>query len=172
MLGAGSRPVEVAAQTARLAGVQAELRQLDDLQARLTIVCPAGGIVTTPRLREKIGHYVGASDLICVVEEPERLEVEVALPEEKASRVAPGQVVALKPRALAFETHTAVVDRVTTTVGRGDAENSITVYCRLEASTDLRPGMTGHARVYTGRALIRRHSLEQVRRTLRAELWR
>ena len=171
LLGAGSRPDEIAAQHARVAGFKEEVRRLEDLQGSLTIACPVGGIVTTPRLREKIGQYVREGDPICVVEEPERLDVEAVFAEEKAARVAPGQSVSLKPRAVALETYPAVVDRVAPVAGRGDAQGSLTIYCRMEARIDLRPGMTGHAKVYTGRRSVGGIILDQTRRTLRAEFW-
>jgi hypothetical protein len=93
------------------------------------------------------------------------------LPPNGSARVAPGQSVSLKPRALALETRAAVVDRVAPAAGRGDAQSSLTVYCRLEARADLRPGMTGHAKVYTGRRSVGGILLDHTRRTLHAELW-
>jgi multidrug efflux pump subunit AcrA (membrane-fusion protein) len=170
-LRSGSRPGEVAAQSARLAGIKEEVRQLEDLQGRLTVTCPAGGVVSTPRLREKVGQYVREGDPICVVEEPDRLEVEVALAEEKVARVAPGQAVSLKARSLPFGTHAVTVDPVAIAAARGDPQSTLTVYCLLESRSGLRPGLTGHARVYTDRRSVGGILFDQMARTLRSELW-
>ena len=66
------------------------------MQSRLVVHSPVPGVVTTPRLKEKIGQYVREGDLICLVEEPGALEAEVAVPEQDVARVRVGQPVGLK----------------------------------------------------------------------------
>ena len=71
------------------------------------------------------------------------------------ARVRVGQDVELKARAMPFETFVTKVDRIAPAADRGELQSSVTVYCRLDSpSADLRPEMTGHARVYTGRRPI------------------
>jgi hypothetical protein len=94
-------------------------------------------------------------------------------------------VVYLKARALPFETFTGTVERVapgaaaevtgppgTAPAPSGSTPNTITVYVRLDgAYPDLRPGMTGHARVQCGRSSTARVLGEKVLRFIRTEFW-
>jgi multidrug efflux pump subunit AcrA (membrane-fusion protein) len=129
-------------------------------------------LVTTPRLREKVGQYVREGDLICVVEEPAGLEVEITLAEQDVERVRPGQTVALRARALPLETLPARVDRIAPAAGHGDVQSTVAVYCRLDDSPPgLRPGMTGYGRVHTGPRPVGGVLLDRALRWLRTECW-
>src|SRR5262249_9492571 len=120
VLEAGPRAEEVEAEQARLARLQEEARYLEQLQDRLPVHNPVPGLVTRPRLKDKVGQYVREGDLICVVEEAVALEVEITLAEQDVERVRPGQAVALRARALPLETLPARVDRVAPAAGRGE----------------------------------------------------
>jgi multidrug efflux pump subunit AcrA (membrane-fusion protein) len=129
-------------------------------------------VITTARLKEKVGQYLREGDLICLVEEPAGLEAEVSLAEQDVARVRAGQEVKLKARALPFEAFLTRVDRVAPVAGRGDGQGSVTVYCRLAgAPAELLPDMTGHARVYTGRRPVGAILLDRVLRLVRTEFW-
>jgi multidrug resistance efflux pump len=172
LLEAGTRPEEIEAERARLARLQDEARYLEGVQARLSIHSPVGGLITTPHLAEKIGQFVREGELICVVEDSARLEAEIALSEEDVARVEYGQPVELKVRALPFDRFTARVDRIAPAAARNEAHSTVTLTCRLEhAAAELRPGMTGHARVFTGRHCVGRVLLERGMRFLRTEFW-
>src|SRR5262249_2862334 len=67
LLEAGPRAEEVEAQRARLARLQEEARYLEQLRDKLSVYSPVPGLVTTPRLTEKVGQFVREGDLICVV---------------------------------------------------------------------------------------------------------
>jgi multidrug efflux pump subunit AcrA (membrane-fusion protein) len=172
LLEAGSRLEEIDAARARQARLVEEERYLEGLRKKLTVASPAGGLVTTPHLREKVGQYLREGDLICVIEETEYLEAEVALDQQEVSRVHPGQVVAFKARALPFEKLPGRVVRLASAANNGDGQSTVTVYCRLEGtSAALRSGMTGHARIYTGPRSVGRFLLFRVLRYLRTEFW-
>ncbi|HEY1378793.1 MAG TPA: efflux RND transporter periplasmic adaptor subunit, partial [Gemmataceae bacterium] len=172
LLEAGPRAEEVEAERARLARLQEEAGYLEQLRDRLAVHSPVPGLVTTPRLKEKVGQYVREGELICLVEEPECLEVEIAIPEEDVGRVRPGQAAALRVRTLPFETLTARVDRIAPAAGRGDAQSTVTVYCRLgDCRPGLRPGMTGYGRVCTGPRPLGGILFDRALRFLRTECW-
>jgi multidrug efflux pump subunit AcrA (membrane-fusion protein) len=172
LLEAGPRPEEVEAARARLARLQEEARFLEGLQTRLPVHSPVAGLVVTPRLREKVGQFLHEGDLICTVEDPAALEAEVAVAEQEVARVRVGQPVELKARALPFDRFPARVDRVAPAAGRGDVQSSVTLYCRLETTpAGLCPGMTGHARVFTGRRSAGGFLLDRALRFLRTEFW-
>jgi hypothetical protein len=130
------------------------------------------GVVTTPRLREQAGRYLREGDLICVVEEPAGLEVELTLAEQDVARARPGQTVALRARSLPLETLPARVERIAPAAERGEVQSTVAVYCRLEGGPPgLRPGMTGYGRVDTGQRPVAGIFLDRALRWLRTECW-
>src|SRR5262249_50142404 len=148
LLEAGSRPEEIDAGRAHLARLKEEAHYLKKLQDKLQVSSPVPGLITTPHLKEKIGQYLHEGELICLVEEPAALEVEITIAEQEVARVQPGQTVELKVRALPFETFYSQVARIAPSAGKGDVQSTVTVYCRMEgAPAELRPGMSGHARI-------------------------
>jgi multidrug resistance efflux pump len=172
LLEAGSRPEEIAAQRARLAGVDEEIAHLEEQHRKQDVFSPMPGLITTPRLKEKVGQYLREGDLIGIVESRTALELEIALAEQDVARVRPGQSVRLKARALPYETFTTVVDRVAPSGVRGDAQSSVIAYGRLDHAPDeLRTEMTGYARIDIGRRPIGAILLNQVLRFVRTEFW-
>jgi multidrug resistance efflux pump len=173
LLVAGSRPEEIDAERATLARLYEEARYLDQLAHALLLSSPVAGVVTTPRLRERVGHYLREGELICTFEDRVAPEVELTLSEENTARVQPGQEVGLKARALPFESFTARVDRKASVAARGEQQSTVAIYCRLHgAPAELQPGMTGYDRVYTGRRRVSAIALDRAVRFLRTEfLW-
>jgi putative peptide zinc metalloprotease protein len=168
LLEAGARPEEIDAARARLARLREEAADLARLQERLTVFCPVSGVVTTPRLRGRVGQFVREGDVICTIEEPAALELELAVAEEDAARVRPGQAVALRVRASPSETHEGRVERIAPTADRG----TVTVYCRLDQPPDgLRPGLTGYGRVDTGSRSLGGLLIGRCVRFVRIECW-
>jgi multidrug efflux pump subunit AcrA (membrane-fusion protein) len=172
IMNAGSRPEELDAERARLARLREEAAYLEVLRAKVLVTSPAPGLVTTPRLKEKIGLFFKEGELICEVEEPATLDVEITIPEQEVARVQAGQRVELKARALPFDLFDSHVDRLAPVAAKGDVQSSVTVYCRLhESSTDLRPGMSGNARIYSGHRPVGAILLERAMRFVRTEFW-
>jgi hypothetical protein len=120
LLQAGTRPEEIEAEWARLARSREELRYLEELETKTLVRSPAGGLMTTPRLSEKVGQFFREGELICMTEEPGVAEAEVVLTEQEAARVQPGQRVELKLRTRPFETFQSEVDRIAPRAGAGD----------------------------------------------------
>jgi multidrug efflux pump subunit AcrA (membrane-fusion protein) len=172
LLEAGTRPEELAAEQARLARVREELQYLEDLERKTSVYSPVAGLVTTPRLAEKVGQYAREGEVLCVVEEPSVMEAEITLTDQEVRRVRPGQAVELKARVLPFRTFPARVDRLAPRAVRGEVQSTVTVYCRLhDTAADLRPGMIGHARIYHERRRIGVILLDRGLRFLRTEFW-
>jgi putative peptide zinc metalloprotease protein len=172
LMEAGTRPEELEAERARLARLREEARYLEGLEEKLAVSSPVAGVVLTPRLKEKVGQFLKEGELICTVEEPAALEAEIALGEQDVTRVRVGQRVELKARAAPFETFTAQVDRIAPAAGHGDVQSTVVLYCRLaNEGAELRPGMTGQARVCTGRQSVGRVLLDRGLRLLRTEFW-
>ncbi len=184
LLEAGSRPEEIDAEQARLARLTEEASYLELLEGKLQVRSPVPGLIMTPRLKQKVGQYLREGELICLVEEPGILEAEIAVAEQDVARVQLSCLVELKARALPYQTLQARVDRIAPAVlrsekegtavptGHSDQPGSVTVYCRLEnTGTDLRPGMAGYGRIYTGARPIGAILLDRALRFLRTEFW-
>ena len=174
LLEAGSRPEDIEAETARKERLQEELAHLLETRSKLEIRSPSSGVMTTPRMKEKIGQYFEKGALICIIEDAAGLEAELALPEQEVHGVAAGQLVELKARALPFQTFKAKVERVAPRAERdqGALEGKVTVYCRLD-STDagLLAGMTGVGRVFRGSETVGVLVAKKALRYVRTEFW-
>jgi multidrug resistance efflux pump len=175
LLEAGTRPEEIDAARARLARLEEEASYLEGLREKLLVYSPVPGLITTPRLREKIGQFVREGELICEVKASSVLEAEISLAEQDVARVRPGQQVELKARALPFRTFHVRVDRIApgAVAGEGQqAQSTVTVYCRLEEpAVNLRPAMTGYARIACGQRPIGEILAERAQGVLRTEFW-
>jgi putative peptide zinc metalloprotease protein len=134
LLEAGTRPEEIEAERARLARLEEEDRYLESLQVKVMVASPVAGLITTPHLKEKVGHYLKEGELICEGEEPAETQVEIALAEQDVARVEPGQVVELKVRTLPFQTFHARVERVAPRAV--EVESPLTPLARGEAGKD------------------------------------
>ena len=159
----------------QVARLQEEARYLEELRKKLPLYSSVGGVVTTPRLREKLGQYFAEGELICEVEEPSALEAEIEVAEQDVARVQSGLKIELKARALPFQSFQAQADRIAPNAVFDEADevqSTVTVYCRLdETAAGLRPGMTGYARIYCGRRPVGEILANRVLRFLRTEFW-
>jgi len=172
LLRAGTRPEEIEAARATVDRVQEELAYLNGIRGRTIVPCPVAGVVTTERLPEKVGDYFEEGELICEVEDADELEIVIAMDEDQAARVAPGQRVRLKARSLPFEVFEVQVERIAPRAAKGDVQSKVNVYCRLqEPDGQLRSGMTGYARIRCGRASVASVVAAKCLRLLRTEFW-
>ncbi len=172
LLEAGTRPEELDAERSRMSRLIEEKYYLEALEVKLRLAAPISGVIVTPHLHEKIGQYFKEGDLICEIEEPNVLEVEIPLEEQDISRVQPGFAVELKPRALPFHTVSTEVERLAPQAVAGKAQSTVNVYCTL-ATDDaaLRSAMTGYARISCGRSSVLGVACYRVHRYFRTEFW-
>ena len=172
LMEAGNRREQIEAERAHLARLREEEQSLKQLASRLVVQSPVPGVVTTPRLRDKCGQYLQPGDLICVVEDPCRLELEIQLREQEVSAIRVGQSVQLRARAFPRDVVQARVSRLAPAATRGDVQSTVAVYCVLETTgLGLRSGMTGFARVYTGRRPLGEIALDRGVRLFRTQYW-
>ena len=171
------RKAEVDAARASHAKLEEELKYLEARAKKLLLHTTVAGVITTARLKEKVGQYFNDGDLICVIEEPSALEAQIDVPEQEAARIRPGQKVELKARSLPFDQLFATVDRVAPSAEAANAkegklQSTVPVYCKLTAPpAALRPGMSGFARVSCGQRAMGRVLTEKGMRYLRTEFW-
>lgn len=175
LLLAGSRHEEIEAVAAELASLEARARHLDDELERVQLVSPIAGVVTTPKLEERIGEYVRRGDLVLEVHALETVTVEIAVPEKEISDVAVGQRVELKVRAFpgrTFEGEVTSIAPVVTVPEQQHAERSVTVSTRLANPDGLLKGkMTGTAKIRCGERRVLELLTRRLTSYLRVEFW-
>jgi multidrug resistance efflux pump len=69
---AGSRPEEIEATEAEMTRLEAQRRHLREQIELARVLSPSSGVITTPKLKEKIGQHVEKGDLIAEVGEGNR----------------------------------------------------------------------------------------------------
>jgi multidrug resistance efflux pump len=175
LLLAGSRKEEIEAVDAEIARLKAHQRYLEDQLALLAVNSPIAGIVTTHRLKEKVGQAVKKGDLIAEVKEMNTITAEIAVTEKEIGDVKLGQKVVLKVRAYpntSFEGTVASIAPIANANEDTQAERTVLVMTRLDnAGLMLKPGMTGHAKIYAENMRLIDLILRRAVRFIRIEFW-
>jgi putative peptide zinc metalloprotease protein len=172
LLEAGSRPEEISAQQAVLNSQREELKYLEQLKEKSPIRSVCSGRIVTPHLAEKVGQYFKEGELLFVVEDLSVLDAEISLPEQEVLRVRSGQQVELKLPAAPYEVHRGQVRQIAASAAPGDVRSSVTVYCALaKLPEELRPGMSGYARICCGKQPMGLVLGDRVMRSVRTDFW-
>ena len=172
LLEAGTRSEEIESAQAAVDRLREEISYLENQRSRLSIKSPVAGVVTTDRLKRKIGSYFEEGDLIGEVENLERLEVVIAIDEDQAANVELGQQVELKARSQPFDVFEVKVERIAPRAETGDVQSKVHIYCKLNDSYGrFRSGMTGYARVECNKATIASVLYKKCLRLIRTEFW-
>ena len=175
LLLAGSRPEEREAIEAEIARLQAERAHREEQLRLLTVVSPRSGVITTPRLREKVGQHVTRGELIAKVHELRSVRAEIAISEKEISDVRVGERVVLKARAYPerrFDGEVTSIAPIATREEDGQSARTIRVVTQLEnPSLLLKPEMTGTAKIYAGRRRLIDLMTRRLARYVRVEFW-
>jgi multidrug resistance efflux pump len=175
LLLAGSRPEEIEALEAELTRLAAQQQYLQEQLQLLCIVSPATGVVTTHLLKEKIGQHVARGDLIAEVHEMKTINAEITVPEKEIADVRLGQNVVLKARAhpgLDFRGAVTAIAPVASQTNDWRNQRTILVTTQLDNhSLQLKPGMTGLAKIYCGDQRALALLGRRIVRYLRVEVW-
>jgi putative peptide zinc metalloprotease protein len=138
------------------------------------VVSPASGIITTPKLKERVGEHVKKGDLIVKVFELERVTPEVTVSEKEIADVTPGQSVVLKARAYPGERFAGTVKAIAPAAiedgGLGHKVFRVTIQMD-QASHLLKPEMTGNAKILCGSRPIAYLLTRRIVRYIRVEFW-
>jgi multidrug resistance efflux pump len=171
----GSRPEEIEATQAEVSRLEAQRLYLEEQLELSRIVSPSSGIITTPKLKERVGQYLEKGELIAEVFELETIRAEIPIPEKEIADVKVGQEVVLKARSYPGE---SVYGRVTSIapMARADdtglAGKTILVTTELEnSSLLLKPEMTGTAKIYCGKRRILDLMTRRLARYFKVEFW-
>ncbi len=183
LLRLGARKEEVEAAKARVSMLEEELRFLIEQRSKLTIRAPVSGVVSAPRLREKVGQFMPKGMPICRIEIPGKPFLELMIPEVDTARIEKGQKVRLKAKSLPFATIAATVDRIApaasvpndTTIPSQQGASTrqlLAVYCSIEGTESrLKSGMTGVGRVSCGQSSLGEIVITRLYKYIRTEFW-
>jgi multidrug resistance efflux pump len=175
LLQAGSRPEEIAAVLAETERLQAEQRLIQEQLEALTVLTPIGGIVTTHRLREKIGQSAVKGDLIAEVHDLRSITAEIAIPEKELDDIAVGHPVVFKARAYPSRNFQGTVSAIApvATKPEGVAVGNV-VLLRAQIPNQsgvLKSGMTGIAKISCGERSLLDVLVRKFRYFVRLEVW-
>jgi len=172
---AGSRPEEIEATEAEIARLEAQRRYTTDQLQLLRVVSPISGLITTPKLKEKVGQNVKKGDLIAQVHELKTIRAEIAVSENEMGDVQVGQEVILKARAYPYKSFYGKISSLATTAIKGDnGQPTRTVLVTTEIDNDsflLKPEMSGNAKIYCGRRSIIDLVTRRFVHYIRVEFW-
>jgi putative peptide zinc metalloprotease protein len=175
LLRAGSRLEEIEATEAEIARLQAHHQYLDEQLRLLKVASPIEGVITTHKLKDKIGQAVKQGDLIAKVHAMRTVIVEMAVPEKEIADVRIGAVIMLKARAYpqrSFEGRVTAIAPIANEPAELRTERTVRVTTQLD-NTDLllKPEMTGHAKIYCGERRLIDLITRRFIRFLKVEFW-
>jgi putative peptide zinc metalloprotease protein len=175
LLLAGSRQEEIDATAAELSRLQVQQHYLEDQLQLLNVASPIDGIITTHKLKNKVGQAVKKGDLIATVHAMQTVTAEIAIPEKEIADVKLGQRVVLKAQAYPlahFEGQVTSIAPVVTDPVEGRTERSVLVTTELDNNLLLlKPEMTGHAKIYCGERPMIDIVMRRLIRFVRVEFW-
>ncbi len=172
---AGARPEEIESLEAEIRRLSAHERYLQDQLKSLTVSSPIAGVVTTHKLKEKIGENVKKGDLIAKVHALKTVTVEIAVPEKEIADIKTGRKVVLKARAYpgrTFEGEVNAIAPIANMQTDWQPERTVLVTTKLDNTAGLlKPEMTGNARIYCGRQRLLELITRRFVRFIRVEFW-
>ncbi len=172
---AGARPEEIEATQAELTRLTAQIKYLESQLQRLRIVSPIDGVVTTHRLKERLGTNLKKGELFAQVHQVKTVNAEIAVPEHEISEVHVGQPVLLKARAyidLSFRGKVISTSPVGIQSTNGVALRNFIVVTELDNHNQaLRPEMTGNAKISCGNRRLYQILFRRFIRFIRVEFW-
>lgn len=173
---AHSRPEDLDAARQEIARAEADRRRVEQELARTVVVAPHAGVVTTPKLREKLGELVHPGDLIAEVHETETVSAEIDVSERDIGELRVGQRGSLRFRAWPDRTFDGTVTAIApaaTDPGPAAAGDRVVKVAIAIGNRDglLKPRMTGYARIEAGKRRALDLVTRRFRRFLRVEFW-
>ena len=152
LLEAGCRPEELQAAIANRDKLSEEVKYLEELNEKrnLSLHCPVRSLRNGSMICWEVLPR-GGTDL----RDWRHFDAGYRCGPGRARRFARGteMPVTFKARTLPFHTFDATVTKIAAIGFKGekDTHTSVSIYCRvIDPTSDLRPGTTGYARIYTG----------------------
>lgn len=163
---------EAAIAEKRAEEIEATVDLLRQQLNRATIIAPISGTIISGDIERLIGAPVQTGQILFEIADLSNLHAEIGIPESRIADVRIGQTGRLATasypdRKIAFE-----VDRITPVAELVDGRNVFRVRLRLIDPPDwFRPGMSGEAKVDTGRRSLGGVLFRDLTDWLRMRLW-
>ena len=157
----------------RADALRREVALLDEELELTTLRAPAGGVVLTPHVEDRIGSSLEEGDLLLTVGRTDSLELEFGVAQRDIGRVRPGQEVRLRVDAMPQRTFTGRV-RAVAPLPSDSAGDVLYPVRAVVANPDgmLRPSMAAYVRVLTDPASAATRLLRGPIRWARLLWWR
>ncbi|HIV70592.1 MAG TPA: efflux RND transporter periplasmic adaptor subunit [Candidatus Aquabacterium excrementipullorum] len=143
---------EAALSLSRLEEAQAQLALIDEQLKRSQLKAPFDGIVIQGDLSQSIGAPVKQGDTLMTVASTRRFRVVIDIDEGDIARLQAGQTGSIALSALPWDTLDLKVVRITALGVARDGRNVFEVQADFNQPlpADIRPGLTGQAKVMVG----------------------
>ena len=174
LLIAGARPEEVAAMREDISHAATQQRQLAEQLARVWVTAPHGGIVTTPKPRERIGENVKAGDLILEVYSMDSVTAEISVPEQDIGDIREGQRGSVRLRAYPDRVFDGRVTSISAAALEPDKQRGRIVKATIVLPNHdglIKSSMTGYARIACGKRRALDVLTRGIQRYMRLEFW-
>jgi multidrug resistance efflux pump len=149
-----------------------EMERLERKIHQTRVPAPVSGVVSTPRLSEKIGRRFARGETIAWIDRIDTLLARISVDERDIGEVKRGQNVQLRVGAFPDRMFDGKVEAVSPRAGPGGGKGAYEVRVRIpNPSGELRPGITGYAKIYCGRRPLREVVFRRLHRYLRTEVW-
>jgi multidrug efflux pump subunit AcrA (membrane-fusion protein) len=169
---AGSRREEIDGVRAELARFETQRRYREEEMRLTTITSPIAGIVTTPKLKDKIGQHVKKGDLIAEVQQLRTVTAEISVPEAEIGDVRIGQPVTVKARAYPDRTFSGVVSAIGAAATKSDGQNIVRVTTTIDNPDNLlKAELTGQAKIRSDSRSLGELMTRRIARYIRVEFW-
>jgi putative peptide zinc metalloprotease protein len=163
-----------------------QLGQISDMNTALDMTAPIEGTVMTPKVQSLLGTYLKPGGELLEIADLSRLRARIYISEFDLYKIRTGQPAKLQFEAMLHrrdgevsmvsarpaETPRMPADEVASDTGPGRVHQ---FYCVdiviMNAERDLKPGMSGVARVYSGRRSIAGMALEEIKNIWGRKLW-
>lgn len=160
-------------QMAKVAEAQAQVTLVQQQLERTRILAPFDAVVVQGDNSQRLGAPVKAGTELITLAPADRWRVIVAVPETEIARVAVGQTGSLALGSLPWSTLPLRVQRITPMATALAGDNVFEVEAELlEPAPDLRPGMSGQARLAVGHTPPLLTLAESAGSALRLAWWR
>jgi putative peptide zinc metalloprotease protein len=171
-----AKRTEIGMRRQEAARLAAQIAVLENQIRRSALVAPGDGVVTTPRIEERIGAHFDEGDTILEIEDPRSLLARVPVNEKELGDIRVGLPVAVRVAAFPSRLyHGRVSEIAPRAVVGGSAQFPTTVVeVRLRVDNpqgELRPGMSGWAKIDGGWRPLGAVLLRRVTRYFRTEVW-
>jgi putative peptide zinc metalloprotease protein len=163
---------EAAAKKLEARPLATEMERVEKKIRQARVTAPISGVISTPRLTEKIGRKFEKGETIAWIDRVETLTARIFVDEKEIGEVRKGLPVQLRVGAYPDRLFEGKVLEVSPRAGNSNGRGAYEVRLRIQnPHGDLRPGITGYAKLISGERPLREVAFRRLHRYIRTEVW-